>query len=153
VILWFVGVAPAVVWLVFSDPRFAFGLVALGALVPDLVDVVLAVLGVRSGGLVVGMGHSLVLAVGALATVMAVTRRGSAHRRRWLAVPTGMLLHLALDGMWGRPKTFWWPFLGTAFEGGRLPSLDRPLALLVVQEVIGVAALVWWRGQVGGVTA
>jgi hypothetical protein len=127
------------VLLVFGDPAMDLRMVVLGALLPD-------------APLRLTPLHSLAAPALALVIVMLSTRRsgpgprpgrrGRRVRRLALAVPIGMLLHLVLDGMWARTDVFWWPLAG-AFPGGRLPSLDRPLAVLVLQEAAGLAALAW----------
>lgn len=133
-ILWFAGGACLLVLLVFGDPRIDYRMVAAGALVPDVVG--------RMTPL-----HSLPVCALALVVVMLATRGRRGLRRRLLAVPIGMLLHLVLDGMWARTDVFWWPFFGEA-EWGRLPSLERPVAVLLMQEAAGAAALVWVRSRV-----
>ncbi|MGH8879123.1 MAG: hypothetical protein ACRD0P_17580, partial [Stackebrandtia sp.] len=136
VLLWFAGGAALIVWQVFRDPAIDYRLVMAGAVLPDVVD------GPFGGARVAhGVHASIVL----LVVVMAVTVGRRARRRRWLALPIGTFLHLALDGMWARTSVFWWPGFGLSFgDDGGLPSLDRPTAVLVVQEVAGLVALVWW---------
>lgn len=135
-LLWFAGLAVALVWLVFRDPALDYRLVVVGALAPDAVDAVLG--GAR-------LLHTLAFSAALLAGVMLATRGRRAARRRLLALPIGTFAHLVLDAMWTRTEGFWWPALGGALEG-RLPSLDRPLPVLVVQELAGAAALWWcWR--------
>ena len=133
-LLWFVGVSLVAVWAVFRSPALDHRLVALGAALP-LVEVV------AGRPLVL---HTLAGAVVVLVVVMAATRRRRLARRRWLGLPIGLFLHLVLDGAWSDRRLFWWPFDGVAFADRPLPELDRPLVALVVQELIGVAALVWW---------
>lgn len=137
-IVWFVGGACLAVWLVFGDPRIDFRLVAAGALLPDLLDLPFG--GAR-------VAHTLVFSVGLLFLVMALTRRGDPRRRLWLALPIGTFMHLALDGMWTRAEVFWWPFFGASFGDVGLPSLDRGVLLVVVQELAGAAALAWFVVQ------
>lgn len=136
-LFWFAGLAVAAAWIVFRDPRFDYRWVMAGALLPDAVD------GATGR---VGPMHSLIACVGLLLIVMIATRDRPAWRRRLLALPIACLLHLLLDGVWARRELFWWP----AFSGGPpdagLPSLDRPLGLLMLQEAVGIAALTWaWR--------
>ena len=88
--LWFIGTATVAVLFVFRDDRFDFRVLALGAVVPDLVDV-------WSGG--AWVFHSVLGSVAVLAVVMATARRGSLARRRWLALPIGMFFHLVFDGV------------------------------------------------------
>lgn len=132
-LLWFVGPTVAIVWLVFRSPAFDYRVVVLGALLP-LVDVVL-------GG--PKLLHTLFGAVVVLAVVMLATRQRRLVRRRWIGLPVGMFIHLALDGAFTRAVLFWWPFLGWGLPSGRLPELDRPVPVIVVLEVLG-AATTWW---------
>lgn len=133
-ILWPVGAALVIVWSVFRDPAIDFRIVVLGVLVPDLADVWFG--GAR-------LAHTLLGPVTVLAVVMLATRRSRSHRRRWLALPIGMLIHLVVDGAWVNAETFWWPFLGSELSGP-LPALDRPIALVVALEVAGAGALAWF---------
>ncbi|HEX2849157.1 MAG TPA: metal-dependent hydrolase [Acidimicrobiales bacterium] len=136
-LLWFAGMAFVIVWAVFRDTAIDYRLVMAGAVLPDAVDVVFG--GPR-------VLHSLLFSVGLLLIVMAATRHRRVLRRRLLALPIGTFCHLVLDGMWARTHVFWWPFFGASFAGHRLPSLDRPAALLAAQELVGAVALVWaWR--------
>jgi membrane-bound metal-dependent hydrolase YbcI (DUF457 family) len=134
VLLWFAGMSFVLVWTVFKDTAIDYRLVMAGALLPDAVDVFLG--GPR-------VLHSVTCSVVLLVGVMLATRGRRLLRRRLLAVPIGTFCHLVLDAMWARSVTFWWPFLGRSFDGDGLPSLDRPVALLVVLEVAGAVALAW----------
>jgi membrane-bound metal-dependent hydrolase YbcI (DUF457 family) len=123
--------ALAIAWNVFRDPAVDHRLVVAGALLPDAVD------------LVAGhpaYAHTLAAPVAILTVVMAGTRGRRAARRRLLALPIGMFLHLVLDGTWTRSEVLWWPFLGTTFPGGHLWP---PLVLALAEEVAGAGAL-WW---------
>lgn len=131
-VLWFTGLSVVLVRNVFRDPRIDYRLVAAGALLPDVVDVFFG--GARAL-------HSLPFAVLALTVVMVGTMGQRERRRRLLALPIGMFMHLVLDGMWTRTDVFWWPLTGWAFEDAPLPSLDRPVLLLVAMEVVGLVAL------------
>jgi len=135
VLLWFAGGSLVLVWQVFRDPAIDYRLVVAGALLPDAVDLFLG--GPR-------YLHSLAAGILTLTAVMIGTRGRRGARRRLLAVPIGMFLHLALDAMWARTEVFWWPAFGLAMHGDELPSLARPPVVLVAQEVAGAAALVWW---------
>ncbi|MEO7555984.1 MAG: metal-dependent hydrolase [Acidimicrobiales bacterium] len=131
-LLWFIGLAWLVVYVVFQSPALDYRLVTLGAVLP-LADAV-------TGG--AWVLHSLLASVGALALVMLATRRRRLVRRRWLGVPIGMFVHLVLDGVWTNTTVFWWPFFGSSFAGEGLPEVGRG-PLIVVMELVGVAALVW----------
>jgi hypothetical protein len=132
-LLWFLGTALVSVWYVFTDPRFDYRLLLVGALLPDLVDV-------PSGN--ARWAHSLTVAVGALALVMLVTTGRKPIRRLLLGLPIGMLLHLVFDGAFASTKVFWWPFSG-GWGSVRVPSLERTWWLDLLMELAG-ATLLWW---------
>ena len=132
---WFLGGSWVVVWAVLQDPAVDYRLVMLGALLPDLIDAPLG--GAR-------VAHTLVGSAIALVLVMAVTVGRRRLRRRLLALPIGMLVHLVLDGVWTNTRVFWWPFRGWSLaHAGRLPSLAHPIALTVGEEIAGLIALGW----------
>ena len=133
--LWFVGSAVVLVWAVFRDTAVDYRLVMAGAVLPDVVDAVL-------GG--VGPAHTLLFSAALLAGVMVATGGRRRLRRRMLALPVGTFLHLVLDGVWARPDVFWWPVSGRVLVGDGLPSLSRPITVVVLQEAAGLVALVWW---------
>jgi hypothetical protein len=65
VVLWFVGCALVLVWVVFHDPAIDHRVLALGAVLPDLVDAPLG--GAR-------VAHTLGASALLLAAVMLATR-------------------------------------------------------------------------------
>jgi hypothetical protein len=130
--LWFIGTAVASVWYVFRDPRFDYRLLAVGAVLPDAIDL--------PGGHA-RWAHSLTVAVGALVLVMLVTAGRKPIRRLLLAIPIGMLLHLVWDGAFASTGVFWWPFTGS-WGSVRVPSLQRGW-LNVAFEAAGGLLLVW----------
>ena len=133
-LLWFVGVSWFAVWNVFRDPRFPFAAVAAGAVLPDAI------------GLVVGRAapsHSaVVVSVAMLATVAATVGRRSL-RKVLIAGAIGSLLHIVFDFSAGDAGVFWWPVSGVPLPDRPIPSLDRPLAVNVVLEVVGVLLIGW----------
>lgn len=131
--LWFVGGSAAIVWLVFRDPRFDYRLLWAGALVPDAVD------GLLGGARVL---HSVVAPITVLAVVMLATFGRRPVRRRLLAVPIGMFLHLVLDGVFRDTRVFWWPFTGLSLPDARLPSVTRGWWNLLL-ELVGLGLLRW----------
>lgn len=133
--LWFLGTALVSVWYVFTDPRFDYRLLLVGALLPDIIDLPFGQ---------ARWAHSLTVAVGALALVMLVTAGRKPIRRFLLGAPIGMLLHLVWDGAFSSTKVFWWPFSGS-WGHTDVPSLQRGV-WNVVMEAIGAGILVWaWR--------
>lgn len=140
-ILWHAGLALVIVWNVFRDPAIDHRLVVAGALLPDVVDLAAG----RPA-----IGHTLAASAVALAAVMLSTRGRRRARRRLLALPIGMFLHLVLGGVWARPKVLWWPAFGAAFPDGRL---FPPLGLAVAAEVAGAWAIGWFIWRFGLVDA
>ena len=138
-LLWFLGTALVSVWYVFTDPRFDYRLLLLGALLPDLIDV-------PSGQ--ARWAHSLTVAVGVLTLVMLVTAGRKPIRRLLLGLPIGMLLHLVFDGAFASTEVFWWPFSGS-WGDVQVPSLERALWLNLLMEVAGAALLVWTYRRFG----
>lgn len=136
-LVWFAGGSAWAAWMVFRDPALAYSVVAIGALLPDVV----ALLGAGSGP-----GHSIVVGGLLLVAVMLGTRGRRRLRRRLLGIPLGFLLHLVLDAAWAEPVSqLWWPLAGAA-TGSGVPSLSRPLLLLLLLEVAGLLlGFVTWR--------
>ena len=134
-LLWFVGASLAAVWFVFRDPRFAFGWVVVGALLPDVVE------GLTGG---VGPLHSVVTVVALLGVVMLATIGNRARRKKWLALTIGMFLHLVFDGVFADTTVFWWPLGGLDLGGAAIPSIERTWQTNLVLEVIGAGLLLWF---------
>ena len=130
---WFIGTAWVAVWFVFRDERFDYRWLAVGVILPDVVD------GMTGGSWIL---HSVTASVAAMTLVMVTTRGRRTHRRSLLAVPIGMFMHLVFDGAFARTKEFWWPFGGLSFGGASLPSFDR-MPLNVLLEVVGIGLLAW----------
>jgi hypothetical protein len=133
VLLWFAGASFVLVWLVFRSPALDYRVVMLGAMLPVAEGVV--------GG--PWLLHTLVGGVALLTAVMLLTRRRRLVRRRWIGLPIGVLLHLALDGTFARSELFWWPFLGGALGTGGLPEAERSAGVVIALEVAGLILLGW----------
>lgn len=132
-LLWFVGTSVMAVWFVFGDARFDYRLLAIGALVPDVVDLPFG--GAR-------VMHSVVGSVALLVAVMLTTIGRRPLRRRLLALPIGTFLHLVFDGAFANTRVFWWPFGGVRFEDAPWPTWERgPWSVLL--EAIGVVLCGW----------
>ena len=135
-ILWLTFGSIFAVWNVFQSPGLDFRLVALGALLPLTLD---APFGSQA------YAHTLVSAVVVLTVTMATTA-GRGHRlrrRRALSLPIGWFIALVLGGSWATKNLFWWPAFGWSFGHAPLPISTRPVLLLAVEEIVGVA-LLWW---------
>jgi hypothetical protein len=133
---WFIGTAWLAVWYVFRDPRFDARLLALGAVAPDVVDLVLDVAaGWRPF-------HSVTASIAALVAVMLGTYGRRPIRKRLLAIPIGMFMHLVFDAAFSNTDTFWWPFTGGRFADQAIPSIEH-LPVSGVLELVGIG-LIWW---------
>ncbi len=111
---WYVGLSVFGVATIFRSVGIDYRLVALGALLPLLVDVPV---GHR------GVGHTLLFPVALLAVVMVATlRRPRLVRRRFLCLPIGVCAGLILSASFSDSHLFWWPFLGDYRHHALLPS-------------------------------
>lgn len=137
-LFWFIGFGWLTVAAVFQSPALDYRLVMLGTLLP--------LLDASTGG--PWVLHTLLAAVVALVVVMTVTQRRRLVRRRWLGLPIGLFVHLALDGAWADTDVFWWPLFGTSFGSGGVPELDRG-ALVVLMEIAGLAACAYGANRYG----
>jgi len=136
VLFWFWGTAFLTVWVVFHDPSIDYRVLLAGSILPDVIDA-------PFGG--AGVVHSVTFSVAVLVAVMLATVGRRARRRRWLALPIGMFLHLVFDGAWNDANVFWWPFSGATPGDRPLPSFDRG-GLSLLFEVAGLLMLLWgWR--------
>jgi hypothetical protein len=135
-LFWFAGASIVIVWAVFRSPALDYRLVVLGSVLPV-------------GEVVFGgpwILHTLVASAAVLVLLVLATQKSRLVRRRLIGLPIGLLMHLVLDGVWTRRDVFWWPFFGGGLGEGGLPELERPLAVIVVLDAIGLACLVWsWR--------
>jgi len=134
-IVWFIGAALAMVWFVFRDAYFPFLWVAVGAILPD-------VIGLAPGA--VAPLHSIVSVVAYLALAMLFTIGRRPVRKKALALAFGLFMHLVADFVFAETRLFWWPLGGTDVDAARLPTFDRPLAVNLLLEVVGVGLLLWF---------
>ncbi len=114
-------------------------MLAVGALAPDIVDLI-----DRHR-----VAHSVTVSVATLVFLMFGTIGRKALRKRLLMVPIGMLLHLVVDGVFSSTRTFWWPASGLAIVVGHIPSLDRPWGLNLAFEGVGALILRWFWKRFG----
>ena len=135
-LFWFVATAVWSVWFVFRDPKFDYRLVAIAALVPDLID------GLRGA---VGPLHSVVTSIAVLFAIMIATAGRKPSRQRLLALPIGMFIHLIFDGAFSNTKTFWWPLTGISLSENSLPSVERGPWNLPLEIVGVIGCFVAWR--------
>jgi len=136
VFFWYVGLSVLLVANVFRSVGLDYRLIALGALLPLVVDLPV---GHRA------FGHTLAFAVVTLVVVMLWPLGGKRlTRRRWLCLPIGIFAGLVLSGAWTDAHLFWWPVTGTGF--GHAPLLGVWWVVLI-EEVVGLVACWWVIGQ------
>lgn len=139
-IFWHTGGGLVLARILFGR-RLDFRFVALGALLPDLLDKPIGRILMKerfeSGRI---YGHTLV----AIAAATAIGMR----RPRAAALAAGMTTHLMLDAIWTEPEVALWPSLGRfprkpvsgAWWRSFVPGLtDQKL----FEEMAGLAALLW----------
>jgi len=125
VLLWYVGMSIFLVATIFKSSGVDYRLIALGAMLPLLVDIPF---GYRA------YGHTLLFAVVLLVVIMIGTI--GRPRRRLLCLPIGVFCGLVLSGAFLNDDLFWWPFLGTSFQH---ESLLPAAWVVVVEELVGLA--------------
>ena len=132
-LLWYCAGTVFAIWNVFQSNGLDTRLLALGGLMPLLVDLPF---GAQR------FGHSLLAPVGALVVVMLITiGRGSRlRRRRIIGLPIGWMCGTALSGAFANQNVFWWPAFGVSVP--RVHLLP-PLGIAVALESVG-AMLAWW---------
>jgi hypothetical protein len=108
-LFWHVGGVFFLFRWIFRDPKVDFRLLALGAVLPDLIDLLLGVF--IGGPTTQRIGHSLAMPSLAAVCLLLTTRRGR-QRRTLMTVVVAWLFHLVLDGVWLREEVFLWPFFG-----------------------------------------
>jgi hypothetical protein len=133
VLLWYAAGSIFVVWNVFQSAGIDFRAVALGALLPVVVDV---------PSRHQAYGHALIAPVAALTLVMLLTsgRGRRLLRRRWIGLPIGWFCGLALSGAFASQRVFWWPGFGRSFGN---TALLPTLPVVIVEELLGIGATVW----------
>lgn len=142
-ILWHVGGAIFLFRWIFRDPKVDLRLLALGAVLPDVVDLAL--------GLGLGqptrqrVGHALLTPTLLAAIILLTTRRGR-KRRQQMTVVVAWLFHLLLDATWVRPETFFWPFFGWEFASwpaGSILARAGSDPWRWAKETVGFIYLAW----------
>ena len=114
-----------------------YRLVALGSLLPDMVDRAIRATSRRTWSHDQHLlGHTLLL--NAPAVVGGISLAMRRRDARLLAMGTAAITHLLVDPVIRSPRTLLWPLLGLDFPESR--GLSRPLTILT-QIVAGVAVL------------
>jgi hypothetical protein len=146
-LFWHVGASVGFVRYAFRDPMMDLRFLALGAVLPDLVDLPVGIAMWDSFQNVRLWAHSMLFAAAILVAVLIATRKG-VWRKRLILLAVGALLHLALDAMWQSPDTLWWPFIGSGLAPTEFGTYAAYLGNLLtnpvmwVGEILGAAYLV-----------
>lgn len=156
-LLWHVGGTILVARYVFRDAAMDLRWVALGSILPDLIDKPIASILFNDFFHTHRVyGHTLLFAVAAMVAALVATRRGSAARQAAFGLVIGAFVHLVLDGAWTSPDGFLWPFFGWSFppvSGSDFPALIGAMItnpLVWVGEGLGAAYLGYlWRRYLG----
>lgn len=100
------------------------GFLALGSMLPDIIDKPLGLLafGTAEQGRTFGHTHLFLMVLATLAAYLKNVRMAS--------VSVGVLAHLVLDSMWKSPVILFWPLLGNFPPVQDLGVSDYILALL-----------------------
>lgn len=124
-LFWHIGGVVLLFRYVFRDPKVDVRFLALGALLPNLVDKPLGTIVFADYfGADRIYGHTLAFSTLIMAVVLLTTRRGRV-RRQWMALAIGSMLHLVLDGMWASGGVLFWPLLGVKFPAGVVPYWEQ----------------------------
>lgn len=142
-LFWHVGATVAFVRYAFRDEAMDLRYLALGALLPDIVDTPVGALMWSSWHTARLWSHSLLFGSVVMVAVLVLTNRG--HRRKqWMLLAVGVLMHLVLDSMWAQPETLWWPLLGWEFTSTGIATFNA--------YVLSVMSDPWmWAGEAVGV--
>lgn len=138
-IFWYAAGAVFIVWNVFQSPGLDMRFIAIGALLPVVLD---APFGRQL------YAHALVAPIAAMLVVMFATfgRGHRLRRRRLLGFPIGWFCGLVLAGTWAHKEVFWWPLFGVSVPHvGIYPALG----VAIVEELVGLAALGWCYNRFG----
>lgn len=141
-LLWHIGASFGFVRYAFRDPGMDLRFLALGAVLPDLVDLPIGIAMWDSFQNVRLAAHSMLFGAVILVAVLIATRRGP-WRKRLILVAVGAFLHLVLDAMWEAPGTLWWPFIGSGLEPTEFATYGSYLSNLVRNPLM-------WLGEVAG---
>jgi len=157
-LFWHVAATTAIARYTFRDEKMDLRFLALGAILPDVLDTPIGLIWFQSLGAVRLAAHSLLFAGIIMTWIVLATRRGR-PRKKWMPVAIGVLIHLFLDAMWAGPETLWWPILGLEFTPHGATSASGYLSDVVADvwvwagEVLGAGYLAWLTRRSGLATA
>lgn len=150
---WHLGATIAFVRYAFRDEAMDLRFLAVGALLPNLIDSPIAALMWGSWQAPRLWSHSLVFGSVLMVVVLITTTRGT-RRKKWMLLAIGVLMHLALDAMWAAPRTLWWPLFGLEFTRSEFSMFTEYAAVVMRDpwmwsgELVGLVYLTFlWRSS------
>jgi hypothetical protein len=147
-LFWHLG---ATLWLfrwIFKDPKVDVRFLLLGAVLPDLADLLYGTVIMPAYAIGELWFHTLLAPSLYMAVVLLVTRRGR-RRRAFMALGIGWLFHILLDGMWTDPEVLFWPFFGWEMPMGQAPFWAEAWSRALADpwrwflDAAGLAYLIW----------
>jgi hypothetical protein len=138
-VIWFAALAVAGVLVVFRDPKLDHRLVAVGAVLPLPLDLIIGAAQRRVGN--AGPFHAVSIHILLLVLAMAISIGKRLRRKRLLAVVIGGFGHLVLDASWADTQRFGWPIVGWG-SSARLQIWQRPIWVSLLMELVGVGVAV-----------
>jgi len=142
VFLWHVGATVAFVRYAFRDEAMDLRYLAIGAILPDVIDTPIAMAMWSSWEAPRLATHSLLFGSIVMVAVLVGTS-GGVRRKQWMLVAIGVLMHLGLDAMWADPDTLWWPLFGWEFTRVGLSTFGA-----YVSTVLSDPSM--WAGEIAG---
>jgi hypothetical protein len=146
-IFWHMGVAALIVYVTLGRRRIDYRYMLLGAVLPDVIDGLHALL--TGDGFVRWVSHSLITVI-AVAVVIILCFKGE-RRLAVFGIAVGWLLHLVADAMWEAPETFLWPMFGFEFDPTSIEPYSWDLFIhpldhigIWLGELAGLAILAWF---------
>lgn len=133
---WYIGVSVLAVVLIFQSVGVDYRLVAVGSLLPVVVNLFF---GHRAFGSTLAFPAAVLLVI-----MVATIGKPRLLRRRWLCLPIGIFSGLILSGAFTVSKLFWWPLINSGFGS---QSVFPSVPVIVVEELIGLGVCWWLVGR------
>ncbi len=131
---------------------FDYRFVALGALLPDIIDKPLGWWILDDPVYEHSFAHSLLFAAMLALPGLFLARRGE---RRLLSVAFGDMMHLLCDPVVRAPQILFWPLFGWSFEGAFGYAVPIEVDLMTLDAIVAAIASIvllrlWYRDRLQG---
>lgn len=137
-------------WFVSLSKYIDVRILMVGAMLPDIIDKPVGMFlfsNTFHNGRI--FSHTLVFLL--LLTVVGLILFKTKRQVWMLTLAAGTFTHLILDGMWGIPGTFFWPFLGWKFATINLEGIIGNMfkgivssPVIFTSEAIGLGIIIWY---------